>query len=249
MWDTVTVISQFECEWTADRFIEAGDGVLYVTGWIPAHGPGMGGGYVCKSLNGGADWDLCPKIMRGDGVHSGRVYSILEDGFGTLYVGMQPAPDSVVFASSNGGESWYSTGGLAGTFECLCLLYASDGYIYAGTTPNGDVFKYRPQPTHVAEYPVSEPPKYTLSQSYPNPFHSATTIRFQVPEATRVRIKIYDVRGRCVDTLVDEECPAGWHDVLFAGIGQDLSELCSGIYFYRMETEHFTCVKKLLFLK
>jgi hypothetical protein len=192
---------------------------------------------------------MCPKIMRGDGVHSGRVYSIVENGSGTIFVGMQPAPDSVVFASSDGGESWYSTGGLEGTFECLCLLYASDGCIYAGTTPNGDVFKYPPQSTQVDDHPASEKTRYALSQSYPNPFNSVTTIRFRVPETTRVKIDIYDVLGRYVDTLVDGEFPAGWHNALFSGVDRDRREISSGIYFYRMETERYTCVKKFLVLR
>jgi photosystem II stability/assembly factor-like uncharacterized protein len=248
-WDSVTVISQDEAEWTADRFIETENGDLYVTGWIPAHGPGSGGGYVCKSEDDGANWSMCPKIMRADGVHSGRVYSITEDAYGRLYVGMQPAPDSVVYASSDGGESWYSTGGLEGTFECLCLLYSSDGYIYAGTTPNGDVFKYRPQTTHVDDRPIPGPPQYILEQSYPNPFNATATIRFRVPEAAHVKINVYDVLGRFVTTLVDDDFPAGWHEALFNGIDCNRREISSGIYFYRMEAEQFTCVKKFLVLK
>jgi hypothetical protein len=173
----------------------------------------------------------------------------VEDGSGTIYVGMQPAPDSVVFASSDGGDSWHSTGGLAETFECLCLLYASDGCIYAGTTPNGDVFKYPPPSTPVDDRPETGPPRYALTQSYPNPFNSVATIRFRIPETTRVTINVYDLLGRHVDTLVDDEFPAGWHDVLFSGIDHNRRELSSGIYFYRMETEEYTCVKKLLVLK
>jgi hypothetical protein len=248
-WDTLTVISQLECEWTADRFLETDDGVLYVTGWIPAHGVGVGGGYVCESTDGGESWNVCPKIVRGDSVHAGRVYAIAEDSLGTLFVGMQPAADSVVYASDDGGESWYCTGGLEAAFECLCLLHSSNGTIYAGTTPNGDVFKYRPQPTGVDDSRRARPAQFELFPCYPNPFRSSTRIRFQIPEATRVRIDVYDVGGRHVRTLADGEYPAGLNEVLFSGLDQDLREIATGIYFYRMKTAQFSCTRKFLFVK
>ncbi|MFQ6091904.1 MAG: dockerin type I domain-containing protein [bacterium] len=114
---------------------ETRDGTLWATGWVHAHG-----GYVFKSTTAGAVWDTTGRIMVGP-VHAVRIYDLLEDGDGRLFIGFQPGPDSVVFYSADGGLSWKNTGVLSGAHEVLCLLKTSDGTIYAGTTPNGDIFR------------------------------------------------------------------------------------------------------------
>lgn len=250
-WDSLVVIEQFEPEWTADGFFETKEGLLYVSGWIPSHGVGTRtGGYLCQSKDHGISWTVCNKIIRGDGVHSGRIYAITEDLYGTLYVGMQPAPDSVVFASKDGGTTWYSTGGLDGAFECLCLLSASDGAIYAGTTPNGDVYKYIPKPpTQIAKTEEQTAVSCLLSRNYPNPFNFTTIIPFQTARAGRVTIKIYDTLGKFVKTIFDENVDAGPHEVRFSGTDNNNRILANGVYFYRIETEKFADVRKFLFLK
>ena len=114
---------------------QVSDGNIYATGWIHGHG-----GYVFKSTNGGTTWDTTGRIMAGP-VHAVRVYDLLEDSDGTFFIGFQTGPDSVVFYSKDKGATWKNTGPLRGTNEVLCFLKSSDGFMYAGTTPNGDVFK------------------------------------------------------------------------------------------------------------
>jgi hypothetical protein len=247
-WDSLVVIPHWECEWSTDGFLEASDGALYVTGWIPAQEPGVGGGFVCKSLDGGDTWSTTTKIMRRDGVHSNRIYAVAEDLPGRIYVGMQPAPDSVVFVSPDGGQTWDPTGGLAGAFECLCLLRAADGSIYAGTTPNGDVFRYLPQ-TKVDESRPTAPMAYRLAQNYPNPFNAATTIRFRLPQASRVTIAVYDILGRRIRALVDDDLKAGQHGVLFDGRDKDGKKLSSGVYLYRMQAGEIVQTRKMVYIK
>jgi hypothetical protein len=75
------------------------------------------------------------------------------------------------------------------------------------------------------------PTTIALAQNYPNPFNPATTIRYDVPVASHVTIKLYDVLGREVQTLVDEFVDAGYRQVVI-----DASALSSGLYFYRMQT-------------
>jgi hypothetical protein len=247
-WDSVTVIAQEECEWTADGFCETVEGLLYVTGWIPSQRPGEGGGYVYESSDDGVTWEACTKIMRGDGVHSGRIYSIAEDLDGTLFVGMQPAPDSVVFASDDGGDSWYSTGGLYGAFECLRLLRSSDGTVYAGTTPNGDVFRYMPLSgiETAPQVNLSDPGRFL---AYSNPFHAGETVRFLVTRPGHVRIRIYDVSGQEIRTLVDAWMEAGWHQARFDGRDHQSRMIGSGLYFCHMQAEHSVSRRKMVFLR
>jgi hypothetical protein len=247
-WDTLTLIPDPAVDWGADCLWETQNGALFVGGHIPSLAVGKGGGYVCKSHDQGKTWKVCPKILRGDGAHSDRVYTIIEDRTGTLYAGIQPAPDSVVFASSDGGNHWYSTGGLDGSYECLCLLQASDGAIYAGTTPNGDIFKYYTK-TSVKKTHLPIADQYQLSQNYPNPFNSTTAIRFQMAKAGRVRINVYDVLGQKVKIIADNYYETGWHEIQFDGIDENNHTIDNGVYLYRMEAADFIMVKKSLFMK
>jgi hypothetical protein len=88
------------------------------------------------------------------------------------------------------------------------------------------------------------PDKYSLGQNYPNPFNSLTVIRYQLSVAGNLSLKIYDVKGREVQTLVNESLQAGTYEVMFDG-----SAFNSGVYFYRMETEGFSETKKMVMIK
>jgi hypothetical protein len=88
------------------------------------------------------------------------------------------------------------------------------------------------------------PDRFILLQNYPNPFNSATTIEYSLSEAGRVRIDIYDLLGRKVETLVDEEKQVGQHRVVW-----DASGHSSGIYFYRIEAGDYTETRKMILLK
>jgi hypothetical protein len=98
--------------------------------------------------------------------------------------------------------------------------------------------------THVAEKFVNAPKTFTLSQNYPNPFNPTTTIRFTLPQRQHVTLKVFDVAGRAVATLVDNQLNAGEHRIAFDG-----RELTSGIYFYSIAAGEFTQTRKVVFLK
>jgi hypothetical protein len=88
------------------------------------------------------------------------------------------------------------------------------------------------------------PTKYNLSQNYPNPFNPATKINFALPKQGFVTLKIYDVLGREVRTLVNEVKSAGQFSVDF-----NASEYSSGVYFYRLESEGFSDIKRMVLIK
>ena len=83
-----------------------------------------------------------------------------------------------------------------------------------------------------------------LSQNYPNPFNPSTVLRWQQPETGIITLKIYDVLGREVITLVNEELSAGKHEVIF-----DASQFSSGIYFYQLKAGSFVQTKKMILIK
>ena len=91
----------------------------------------------------------------------------------------------------------------------------------------------------------TSPRAFRLAQNYPNPFNPTTTIEYSIPNKTRVTLKVFDIRGREVVTLVDNNKLAGTHEVNF-----DASNFASGIYFYQLTTnDNQTLVKKMMFIK
>jgi spore coat protein A len=85
---------------------------------------------------------------------------------------------------------------------------------------------------------------YSLDQNYPNPFNPSTTINFSVPEKSQVTLKIFDVLGNEVSTLMNQEVPGGNHEVHF-----DATGLPSGVYFYSLTAGDFVQNKKMMLLK
>ncbi len=88
------------------------------------------------------------------------------------------------------------------------------------------------------------PITYSLEQNYPNPFNPATTIRYQIPKDGMVTLKVYDILGAEVATLVNEEKVAGKYEVSF-----NASNLASGVYIYRLNVSAYVNVKKMVLLK
>jgi len=88
------------------------------------------------------------------------------------------------------------------------------------------------------------PDSYKLSQNYPNPFNPVTLINFAIPKTGFVSLKVYDLLGKEVSSLVNETKAAGNYNVMF-----DASKLSSGIYFYKLETSSFTDTKKMVIIK
>jgi len=88
------------------------------------------------------------------------------------------------------------------------------------------------------------PITFTLNNAYPNPFNPSTKITYSIPELSFVTLKVYDVLGNEVANLVNEEKPAGSYEINF-----NASNLSSGIYFYRLQANDFTQIKKMILLK
>lgn len=88
------------------------------------------------------------------------------------------------------------------------------------------------------------PEEYMLYQSYPNPFNPSTTIKYSIPNSDKVSIKVYDILGREVSTLVNEYKTAGTHTVEFNASG-----LASGVYFYQLRAQNFVETKKMVLLR
>jgi hypothetical protein len=95
-----------------------------------------------------------------------------------------------------------------------------------------------------AEEIVQNSYDFKLEQNYPNPFNPITRIEFQIPQKENVEIKIYDITGREVTTLINEVKNPGTYSVSFDG-----SKYASGVYFYRIKTGEYISSRKLVLLK
>lgn len=142
------------------------------------------------------------------------------------------------------------TGGTGGQWAFYYVkAYDIDGFV---SDPSNKVIKpvnYMPPKIESPESPgemIAEatPKEFTLTQNYPNPFNPTTTIHFTLPQSGVVSLKVFDMLGREVETLVNEYRSAGAHQVNF-----NTSSLTSGVYFYRLESAGKTAIQKMLLLK
>jgi len=103
--------------------------------------------------------------------------------------------------------------------------------------------------TKVNERGGGVPTAYALSQNYPNPFNPETTIKYELPASGHVRLSIYTALGQEVRRVVDYTQPAAYHQVVWDGCDNAGNPMPSGLYFYRLETEKFTAVKKMVMMR
>lgn len=147
-----------------------------------------------------------------------------------------------IFLSDSNGLAWKSLSPPS-VFQPIYSLALNNSYIFAGTGKGVWRLQYPETTTNVENF-KEVPAGFELEQNYPNPFNPSTTIRYSIPEAEHVTLKVYDELGREIKTLVDENKQAGQHEVQFNGSG-----LASGIYYYRITSGKFSEVKKLILMK
>ena len=119
----------------------------------------------------------------------------------------------------------------------------SQGIIFAGTSTGG-IFRSIETTTLVEENIAEVNNIYSLAQNYPNPFNPLTSIEFTLPRSEYVELKVYNILGADVATLISDKMTQGKYTYQFDGSG-----LASGVYFYRIETGDFHDVKKMTIIK
>ncbi|RMH97260.1 MAG: T9SS C-terminal target domain-containing protein, partial [Calditrichaeota bacterium] len=93
------------------------------------------------------------------------------------------------------------------------------------------------------------PAQFQLLQNYPNPFNPVTNVEFGLPNTEWVTLKVYDLLGREVKTLVDQRLPAGYHTVQWDGTNHAGQSVVSGVYLYRLEAGNFVQTRKMVLLR
>jgi len=155
---------------------------------------------------------------------------------------------SKVYITADNGSNWADiTGALPVTSnnEISEIAYNSN-YVFVILENTGFVYR-RPRSEiiiGITSISSNVPDKYSLSQNYPNPFNPTTNINFNVPKSGLVKMIVYDINGREISTLVNQEMTPGSYKVDFDG-----SSLSSGIYYYTLTSGDFVETKKMMLVK
>mgnify|MGYP005847670249 CR=1 FL=1 len=239
----VSVSSDFGATWTKSGldydFVWAVD--VTSTGDVYAATYGKG---VYMSADNGTTWS-----EMNNGLFAPYVYSVAVNGNDDVFVstwtgGVFKLENS---SSSNGGNSpasvlaWESVG-MSGYGISALMVDKKNNVIYAGGQ-NGAVFMLKDGITGVSNEEVI-PTEYSLSQNYPNPFNPSTTIEFGIKDNGNYSLKLYNIIGQEVRTLINENMNPGMYKV-----NLDASDLASGVYLYRLTGDKVNITKKMVLMK
>jgi hypothetical protein len=165
-------------------------------------------------------------------------YPFFEEGFAAVY-----------FEEDDFSPYYHTTDDIISHYN---MNYCGEVIKSAGAT----LLKYMFQntPTGIEEDEITQPTYFSLYQNYPNPFNPSTVISYQLPVIGFVTLKVYDLLGREVATLVNEEKSAGEYEVEFSAIvgsasGGNAYNLPSGIYFYQLKAGNYSETRKMILLK
>jgi hypothetical protein len=123
-------------------------------------------------------------------------------------------------------------------------VYVGGFFTSAGGVSANGVARWNSGTSRVEQLSPTAPKTFLLEQNYPNPFNPSTTIRYQLPVASEVKLEVYDVLGKKIATLVNERQSAGSYQVVWNASG-----LSSGTYFYRLQAGTFVETKKMIMVK
>jgi photosystem II stability/assembly factor-like uncharacterized protein len=225
------------------------------------HGTAVGGdgyldekGVILRTKDGGISWTK-DSVSTATGIFD-ICFTNANTGTAVGSVLVGPYSNIMVLETTDGGSSWgeYHSVTSGGQTEerrsAVAFTDSKNGFVVSDlnifrTTDGGNNWFKQYAATDVGEMLAHEvPTQCSLSQNYPNPFNPSTTIKFELPRSTEVRLSVSDMLGREVSVLVNERRDAGVHEVKCDG-----SNLSSGVYFCRLQAGDFTQTKRLLLLK
>jgi hypothetical protein len=228
---------------------------------------------LCYSSNSGTSWSSGIKVNQ-DPLNNGKVQffpAICVDQYGGInvafydnrnYPSVGDSCQTFMARSTDGGESWNDF--LVSDHAWLVKSeQGSPGYMgdYIGITATGD--KIRPiwfddktgihqawtcevsiKPIGITQISSIVPKTSKLKQNYPNPFNPSTTIEFNINKSGHVQISIFDINGRLIESLLNQNLAAGEYRIDY-----NTKKLSSGLYFYRLNVEDYIETKKMLLIK
>ena len=193
---------------------------------------------IYKSTDGGGTFFMLPFNISG---------GIRQIQFKNSNLGVAVGPNGQVFKTTDGGLSWTDLS--YRSYESADIIEIISEDQFAVGSSSGNLLMYGGNITSINNQEIEEiPADYMLYQNYPNPFNPSTTIKYAISNKQLVQLKVYDILGKEIATLVNEEKPAGNYKVEFKSTVGSL-QLASGIYFYRLQAGSFVETKKMILLK
>jgi len=196
---------------------------------------GLGGGAtMVKSTDGGTSYTLLPASG------TGNISGIQGSGNDFWYT-----RGTGIFRSTDNGATWVQSHTHTAAQNDISLVTDGNGCMTGWSCgATGTIAKMTGMPVAINEPTTQIPTAYKMEQNYPNPFNPTTNITFALPKSGIVTLKVYDVLGKEVASLVNSFTNAGTHIVPF-----DASALSSGVYIYKITTGDFTDSKKMVLIK
>jgi photosystem II stability/assembly factor-like uncharacterized protein len=192
------------------------------------------GASVMRSTDGGNFWEYSTL---------GILWYPVEIGFRTSTEGWAPMGPKLEFLyTSDSGVNWSEIPTPDSTYVTNISFPDSIHGFAVGI--NGTILRYHYQKPNAVNSLAYGDATFSLDQNYPNPFNPVTIINYQLSTESFVSLKVYNVLGKEVSSLVNEEKPAGKFTIKFDG-----GSLASGIYFYRLNAGNFTQIRKMILLK
>ena len=197
-------------------------------GWV------VGSNLILKTINGGTNW-----ISQNSGVTN----SLTSIFFVNANIGWIVGYGGIILKTINGGTNWISQN--SGTFRALRSVFFTDANTGWAVGDWGTILKtVTGGVTNIYTSSNQTPYQYSLYNNYPNPFNPSTKIKFDIPKSSYVKLIVYDILGREIQTLVNEKLDVGSYEV-----DLDATGYTSGVYFYKLETDEFVDVKKMVLMK
>ena len=239
--------------WAPTAFNQTGFGAYAIaasgnTVWVGGVGFPRG---LFRSTDNGTTW--APLNLSGstDPIPTDNVNSLAVSGATLLALGGGPP---TLFVSTNAGNTWIRTMSGLPVSNASTLLGNAGKVAFMGTSAylayyfddsnGGGVWRREAAQLSTPTHANKQPTDFQLEQNYPNPFNPSTTITYQLPIASNVSLKVFDMLGREVATLVNERQNAGQYQVRF-----DATRLASGMYFYRLQAGGYIETKKMMLVK
>ena len=223
------------CHFPRFSFSDSENGFVELRGGVFGEPPYPG---IYRTTNGGADWVL----VTGHPIYREDVYSINSNIVYVVGKILQAPSRGAIWKSSDAGTTWDEQfSEIDKVFKGVHFIDENIGWVVgdSGTvlyTTNGGVTFIDNEPT--------QPSEFILEQNYPNPFNPSTKISWQSPIGSHQTIKVFDVLGNEIATLVEEYKPAGKYEVEF-----NAESLASGIYFYQLKAGEFLQTRKMILIK
>lgn len=167
------------------------------------------------------------------------IYSLSTNG-ANLFAGTRNG----VYLTQNNGLSWIQKNQGFGSDREITSLLIANNYIFAGTIDSSVWRRNLSEAIGIQQISEVVPSIYTLRQNYPNPFNPTTKIIFAIPKSSNVKITIFDIAGKELETLVNEQLQPGLYQTVW-----DASKYSSGVYFYRITAGDFTETKRMTLVK